>query len=210
VSRIRGSVLSGHHFTRATRAHPSCHSERTLVREESAFRIARVRLVVLFAILSLTTACGYHTTAKGTNLPQVHTLAVPAFTNQTQTYRIEQVLTSAVVRELTTRTQYKIVNEESGDADATLKGVVVTTQTVPVTYDSVTGRASTALVTVSMKISLVDNKGILLFENPNYVFREEYQISSQVSSFFEEESPAVDRLSRDFARSLVSTILEGF
>jgi hypothetical protein len=57
---------------------------------------------------------------------------------------------------------------------------------------------------------MVDRKGTLLFENPNYVFREEYQISGQVSSFFEEESPALDRLSRDFARSLVSTILEGF
>jgi len=162
------------------------------------------------AILTLTTGCGYHTTSKGGSLPQVHTLAVPTFTNATQQYRIEQILTSAVVRELTTRTHYKIVNQESGDADATLKGVVITTQSAPVTYDSVTGRASSALVTVAMKVTLVDKNGTVLFENPNYVFREEYQISSQVSSFFEEQSPALDRLSRDFARSLVSTILEGF
>lgn len=156
------------------------------------------------------TGCGYHTSGKGSALPQVHTLAVPAFINQTQSYRIEQILTSAVVRELTTRTQYKIVNQADPDADATLKGLVVTTQTTPVTYDSKTGRASSSLVTVSMKVSLVDKNGTVLFDNPNYVFREEYQISSQVSSFFEEESPALDRLSRDFARSLVSNILEGF
>jgi outer membrane lipopolysaccharide assembly protein LptE/RlpB len=167
-------------------------------------------MVTALLVLALTTGCGYHTTTRGSTLPQVHVLAVPAFTNQTQAYRIEQILTSAVVRELTTRTQYKIINHESSDADATLKGFVVTTQTAPVTYDSTTGRASTALVTVAMKITLVDKNGTVLFDNPNYVFREEYQISSQVSSFFEEESPALDRLSRDFARSLVSTILEGF
>jgi outer membrane lipopolysaccharide assembly protein LptE/RlpB len=167
-------------------------------------------VTALLVMLALTSGCGYRTTSRTNSLPQVHTLAVPTFTNRTQAYRIEQILTSAVVRELTTRTHYKIVHEESGDADATLKGFVVTTQTAPVTYDSVTGRASTELVTVSMKVTLVDKKGTVLFENPNYVFREEYQISGQVSSFFDEESPALDRLSRDFARSLVSTILEGF
>lgn len=169
-----------------------------------------MRIVAALLALALATGCGYHTSGKGSALPQVHTLAVPAFTNQTQSYRIEQILTSAVVRELTTRTQYKIVNEPGSDADATLKGFVVSTQTTPVTFDSVTGRASTSLVTVSMKVSLVDRNGTVLFDNPNYVFREEYQISNQVSSFFEEENPALDRLSRDFARSLVSTILEGF
>jgi outer membrane lipopolysaccharide assembly protein LptE/RlpB len=167
-------------------------------------------VAALLVVLALTTGCGYHTTVRGSSFPQVHVLAVPMFTNATQQYRIEQILTSAVVRELTTRTQYKVVNQESGDADATLKGLVISTQTAPVTYDSTTGRASTSMVTVSMKITMTDKTGKVLFENPNYIFREEYQISSQVSSFFEEESPALDRLSRDFARSLVSTITEGF
>lgn len=161
--------------------------------------------------VALFTSCGYHaTTAKHNGLPQVHTLAVPAFVNQTHAYRVEQVLTTAIVRELTTRTNYKIVNEDDSDADATLKGIVAQVQTAPVTYDSTTGRVSTALVTVNMHVSLVDKKGTILFENPNYVFRDEYQISRELSSFFDEETPALDRLSRDVARSLISNILEGF
>jgi outer membrane lipopolysaccharide assembly protein LptE/RlpB len=167
-------------------------------------------IAALLVLVAITTGCGYHTTAKGGSLPQVHTLAVPTFVNRTQTYRIEQLLTSAAVRELTTRTKYRILNHEDGDADATLKGIVLTAQSAPVTYDSVTGRASTALVTVAMRVTLTDKNGKVIFENPNYVFREEYQISSQVSSFFQEEGPALDRLSRDFARSLVSNVLEGF
>jgi outer membrane lipopolysaccharide assembly protein LptE/RlpB len=167
--------------------------------------------VLAFAGALICSGCGYHTSGKGANLPiQIHTLAVPAFVNQTHAYRVEQILTAAVVRELTTRTQYRIVNQESGDVDATLHGTVMQTQTAPVTYDSTTGRASTSLVTVTMKVSLVDHKGKVIYENPNYVFRDEYQISRELPSFFDEESPALDRLSRDFARTLVSNILEGF
>ena len=50
----------------------------------------------------------------------------------------------------------------------------------------------------------------MLYQNPSYVFREQYQISSDLSSFFEEDSPAFQRLSRDFARTLVSNVLEAF
>ena len=55
-----------------------------------------------------------------------------------------------------------------------------------------------------------DKQGKVLFEDPNYVFREEYQITREISSFFREESPALDRLSRDVARTLVNDILENY
>lgn len=171
----------------------------------------KIASALLVACLLLN-GCGYRTSNSGKNarLPQVKTLAVPVFTNQTHTYRVDQVLTMAVVRELTTRTNYQIINEDSAGADATLRGVIVQTQTAPVTYDSTTGRVSTALVTINLRISLVDKNGAVIFDNPNYVFRDEYQISRELSSFFEEETPALDRIARDVARSVVSNILEGF
>jgi hypothetical protein len=61
-----------------------------------------------------------------------------------------------------------------------------------------------------MKVTLTDNHGKILYDNPSYVFREQYQVSRELSSFFEEDSPALERLSRSFARTLVSNILEGF
>ena len=159
----------------------------------------------------LTVSCGYHTTTHYVRLPDsVHAIAVPAFTNQTRNYRVEQVLTSAVVREFVTRTKFRILSEPADDADATLRGTVTTMQLAPLTYDSQTGRASSALVTVTMRVSLVDRKGTVLFDQPNYTFREQYQVSRELTSFFEEDSPAVDRLSRDFARTLVSNILEAY
>jgi outer membrane lipopolysaccharide assembly protein LptE/RlpB len=165
----------------------------------------------ILVLILLTTGCGYHTAGHALTLPaNVQTIAIPAFVNQTQTYKIEQKLTAAVVREMVTRTHYRIVNEPSDSADATLRGTVVTTTTSPLTYDSQTGRASSALVVVTARVTLTDRQGKILYQNPSYLFREEYQVSRELSSFFEEDSPALERLSREFARTLVSNVLEGF
>jgi outer membrane lipopolysaccharide assembly protein LptE/RlpB len=169
-----------------------------------------VGFVLALFVLGLT-GCGYGVAGHSTRLPStLHTIAIPAFINTTQTYRVEQLLTEATVREFVTRTQYRIVNHEDPNADATLHCVVTSSQVAPATYDTKTGHVSTALVIVTMKVTLTDHAGKVLYENPAYVFRDEYQISRELSSFFEEEEPALDRLSRDFARTLVSNILEAF
>lgn len=166
-------------------------------------------LILLVALVSA--GCGYHGAGRATNLPpDLKTLAIPAFVNHTHTYRVEQVLTGAVVREFTSRTNYRIANQVTESADATLRGDVMTAELAPLTYDSNTGRASSALITVTMKVQLVDRQGKVLYENQSYTFREQYQVSREISSFFEEESPALDRLSRDFARTLVSNVLEAY
>lgn len=154
--------------------------------------------------------CGYHPAGHSNLLPSdLRAIAVPAFTNETQTYKIEQTLTAAVVQEFTTRTKYRIT-ADTNSADAILHGTVLSTFTTPLTYDTQTGRAATVLVIVSMKVSLADRQGRILYQNPSYVFRDQYQISEDLSSFFEEDSPAFQRLSRDFARTLVSNVLEAF
>jgi hypothetical protein len=56
----------------------------------------------------------------------------------------------------------------------------------------------------------VDSKGTVLYQNPSYLFREQYEVPRDLNSFFEEDTPAFQRLSRDFAQALVSNILEGF
>jgi hypothetical protein len=42
------------------------------------------------------------------------------------------------------------------------------------------------------------------------VFHEQFETTTDLASFIEEDSPAVQRLSRDFAQALVSDILESF
>jgi outer membrane lipopolysaccharide assembly protein LptE/RlpB len=168
------------------------------------------RHIFLLAAMA-TLGCGYHTAGHATRIPaSVRTIAVPVFVNQTQTYRIEQILTRDVVREFLARTHYQIANDAGQSADAVLKGTVVSAQAAPLTYDAQTGRISSAVVTVSMKVSLVDHAGHTFFENQNYTFRQQYQVSREVTSFFEEETPALQRMSQDFARTLVGDIMEAF
>lgn len=173
-------------------------------------RRCRILAVVLAALASLS-ACGYHSAGHTSRLPQdVKVLDVPMFVNQTQTYRIEQILTQDVVRELIARTHFRVVTGDYTSPDATLTGTVLSAQANPLTYDAQNGRISSAMVVVTMKVSLVDRSGHVLFENQNYSFRQQYQVSREVTSFFEEGTPALQRLSQDFARTLVSDMLEGF
>ena len=155
--------------------------------------------------------CGYHTAGHAVTLPQnVRTLAIPGFVSQSPTFRVEQVMTDAVVREFNTRTQLHVIHQAQSDADAVLKGTVLSATASPLAYDSKTGRAASMLVTVSMQVTLTDRDGKVLFQNPAYLFHEQYELSRELPSFFEEDSSAMDRLSRDFARTLVANILEGY
>lgn len=165
----------------------------------------------VFAAALLLLGCGYHTVGHSVQIPEnVKTIAIPSFKNETLTYHIEQMLTSSVVREFNTRTHYHVVNDATEDPDARLSGTVLSTVASPLTYDTATGRAASVLVVVSMRVQLTDRSGKVLYQNPAYLFREQYEVSQDLSSFFEEDSPAFRRLSQDFARTLVANILEGF
>jgi hypothetical protein len=160
---------------------------------------------------ALSTGCGYHTSGQAVRLPgDIHTIYVPMFENSTQTFRVEQVMTAAVVQELRSRTNYRIVTSHDGDVDATLKGLVNSTSNGPLTYDSVTGRISSSVITIGMKVSLVSKSGKVLWDNPNYTYREQYQVSRDTASFFDESSPAFQRVATEFAKSLVSNLLEAY
>ena len=89
--------------------------------------MSMTRLATALAMLLclFSAACGYHTAGKAVTIPEnVRTIAIPGFVNKTETYRIEQTLTAAVVREMVTRTHYHIVNQANDAADATLHGTV--------------------------------------------------------------------------------------
>ena len=155
--------------------------------------------------------CGYHVAGKTSTLPsEWSTIAIPAFKNDTTRYRIEQRFTEAVIREFISRTKYHITQDTAG-ADGLLTGEVVSIETNPVLFNSTTGEVTTMIVTIHVKVRLTDNHtNKEIYQNADMVFRDEYQISSDVPSFFEEQSPALGRMSRDFAARLVSNVMENF
>jgi hypothetical protein len=170
-------------------------------------------------------ACGYHVGGTSSRLPPgLKVIAVPALENRTTQYRVEQRMTQAVVREFLERTKYRIVSTEES-ADAVLHGEITSVESSPVVFDTTptqnsptnptatttTARATTMLVSMRLKVFLEERETKkILYKNDNYLFREVYEISTNPSTFFDEQGPALDRMAKDFASRLVADVVENF
>ncbi len=163
--------------------------------------------------LSLLSAsgCGYHALGAATHLPAgVRTLAVPEFATHTDASGTETVLTQAVIREFATRTRFRVTPDAETDADAVLRGTILQQAATPLTYNAATQQSSSFVITIVASVTLIGRDGAVLYRNPNYVFREQYQATTDLPTFIREDPAAIQRLSREFARQLVADVLEGF
>jgi hypothetical protein len=176
----------------------------------------------LLAILSfLLSSCGYHLAGKADLVPKsIHTIAIPAFTNITTRYKLTDHLPEALSREFIARTRYQIVNDPQA-ADAVLRGAVINfvayptivdQRTVPGTATQTQARAIALAVSVTMQLSLVERAtGKVIFARPSFDARQRYEVSVvSATAYFDESDAALDRLSRDVARDVVTAILENF
>jgi outer membrane lipopolysaccharide assembly protein LptE/RlpB len=170
----------------------------------------RLRHLTLLLVITLT-GCGYHQAGSATHIPaDVHTLAVPIFATNAQAYHTEMAFTQATIRELNTRTKYHILNTASDDADATLRGTILTQTIAPLTYDGTTGQSSSYLVSITAKVVLTAHDGHILYRNDALLYREQFQSTQDLSGFIQEDGYAVKRVAREFAHAIVSDMLESF
>ncbi len=96
------------------------------------------------------------------------------------------------------------------DADATLRGTIVSESASPLTYDSTSGQTSSYLITITARVVLTARDGHVFYQNDALPFREQYQSTQDTTSFIQEDSPAVQRVARDFAQAIVAAILESY
>jgi outer membrane lipopolysaccharide assembly protein LptE/RlpB len=165
------------------------------------------RALTLVLLLS---GCGYHVAGTTNLLPtDIHTIAVVPWKNASIQYKLSDYLAESVSREMITRTHYKIVADPA-QADAVLSGAVANLFSNATVADPVTGRSTGAQVVVIVQVKLTDKSGKVLFDRPNVEFRERYEISVSPQQYFDEMPAALQRLSKDVARTVVSAILENF
>ena len=148
---------------------------------------------------------------KKNQLPtRIRTIAVPAFQNQALRYKIEHRFTEAVINEIVRRGRGIRVQGEREGADAVVDGVVKSFNFSGVVLDE-RGRARIFEVTIVAAVTIRDQvENRVIYDNQNYVFRGEFEFANDPRSFFNEEDPAVQRIARTFAESLVSTLINGF
>lgn len=160
----------------------------------------------------LCAGCGYRVAGRADLMPKsVRTIAVPAFKNLTTRYQLTERLPAAIGQEFLSRTRYQVVAEPEA-ADAVLEGTVEKYNAWPTIFDPATGRASAVQISVILSVALRERAtGQILFARNHFEVRERYEISAvDQKAYFEESDTALERLSRDVARSVVSAVLERF
>ena len=179
------------------------------------------RALALFLVLVTSNACGYALAGHGSFLPAyIRTIGIPTFTNTTSYFDLAQIVTDKVRTEFIGRGSYQIVPEAAG-ADAVLVGTVSSISILPTAFSS-QQQASRYTITVTANLELRDaQKNTVLWSNPAVVVRDEIDATATSTSsdpaaaidpsrFFNQETNAVQRVGDEFARTVVSAILEAF
>ena len=163
----------------------------------------------------LTAGCGYALAGRGAFLPPtIRTIGVPTFANRSTVFNLETLLTQKVRSEFIGRGKYQILPEATG-VDALLTGEVTSVSIAPLSFTG-TQLASRYAITMTARVELRDSReNKLLWENSSVTFRQEYDATSGTTvadptAFFQQDVNALDRMSSEFARTIVSAILEAF
>ena len=181
-----------------------------------ALRILSVLCVLSGGVLG-GSGCGYALAGRGSTLPaSIKTIGVPLFTNKTTVFNLETTLTMKVRSEFIGRGKWDVLPEAGGDA--LLTGEVTTVLIQPTSINA-NQLASRYAITMVARVELKDAKtNMVLWDNPSLVFRQEYDATGNQSTqgavdpaaYFGQNTDALERLSTEFAKSIVSAILEAF
>ena len=179
--------------------------------------VRRSFLLLLLAIAGpALSGCGYTLAGRGSFLPPyIKTIGVPTFTNRTTVFNLETLLTQKVRGEFIGRGKYQILPQNSG-VDALLTGEVTAVSIVPASFGTQTQLASRYSITMTARIELRDmRENKVLLENPGVLFRQDYEATTggrptDPVAFFQQDASALDRMSSEFARTIVTSILEAF
>jgi len=166
---------------------------------------------------ALSSACGYSLAGRGSFLPAyIKTIGVPTFTNRTPIFNLETLITQKVRSEFIGRGKYQIL-PQANDVDGLLNGEVTAVTITPVGFNPNANNLATSYsVAMTAKIEFRDqHENKVLWENPAVMFRQDYPATSGRSTadpvaFFQQDANALERMSSEFARTIVSSILEAF
>jgi outer membrane lipopolysaccharide assembly protein LptE/RlpB len=176
---------------------------------------AAVKLSVAIALLLSLAGCGYSLSGRGSSVPTtIKTIGVPLFENATPVFDLEQALTEKVRLELISRGKFRVMPDAT-TTDAVLTGQITNVTITPTAYNQ-NQQASRYAFTMVVKVEFRDVKANrVLYENSALNFREEYEVTTgsnliNVTDFLGQNGDAKERMVNDFARTVVSSILEAF
>jgi len=178
------------------------------------YRVRILNLMALAGLLVLASGCGYTLVGLASNIPEdIRKIYVEPLENSTPRSQVDQILTRAISDEMLTRRRYEIVNSLA-EADAVIRGNVLSFIVRPVTFGT-DGLATTFEVEISADMRFQRtpsgaDEGDVLWENSRYLFRQDYPLEEADTAYFDRENVAIEDTAEQFAKTLVTDLLEGF
>jgi hypothetical protein len=177
-------------------------------------RAALLAVVVLASTLA-SSGCGYSLAGRGSFLPAyIQRIGLPRFGNQTSIIDVDRRVTDRVRSELIGRGKYTIVPETTG-VDAVLTGDILSVTLTPAAFNQ-QNQATRYALTLTARVEFKDLRADkVLWANPSMQYREEFEVSTatqggDVAAFLGQDVNALERVASEFARAVVSAILEAF
>jgi hypothetical protein len=186
----------------------------------NAFRARALFALIVAVAVPVMSSCGYSLAGRGSSLPPtIRTIGIPLFENATPVFELEQLLTERVRLEFISRGKYKVIPDALG-ADAVLTGGITSVVITPTSFNS-DQQATRYAFSMTVKVEFRDSAtNRIIYENPSLNFREEYELAGNVAAgtggspdanaFLGQNSEAKERMANDFARTVISSILEAF
>ena len=169
-------------------------------------------LAAAFLFLSVSGFTDCYKPVTNSGLPKhIRTVAVPVFQFEARglRYKVESRFTEAVMREVIRRGNGLKVQGDLEGADAVIEGNIRDFAFSGVLLDR-EGRARVYEINIVCGVTIRDIKEKkVIYDNQNFTFRDSFEFSEDPRSFFNEEDPAVDRIARAFAESVVSAFVNG-
>jgi hypothetical protein len=172
------------------------------------------RGVLLLVVLLAHTGCGYSLAGRGSFLPAyIQRIGIPVFENETAVFDLNRQVTERVRSEFIGRGKYTIVPESTG-VDAVLTGTIASVTLTPVAFNTQQQATRYALV-LTARVEFRDMRANkVLWSNASMQYREEFPLdvtaTLDTSTFLGQDVNARERMANEFARALVSAILEAF
>jgi outer membrane lipopolysaccharide assembly protein LptE/RlpB len=173
-----------------------------------------VTVVLALLALSLQSACGYSLAGRGSFLPAyIKVIGIPLFVNNSAVFDLDRQVTERVRSEFIGRGKYTIRPEATG-ADALLTGTITSVSLTPVAFNAAQ-QATRYALTLSAAVEFKDlHTNKVLWTNPSMQYREEFALNPtnalDTTTFLGQDVNARERMANEFARALVSAILEAF
>jgi hypothetical protein len=177
-------------------------------------RQKRSALVVVGLAIVLQAGCGYSLAGRGSFLPEyIKRIGIPLFVNNTPVFDLDRQVTNKVVSEFIGRGKYTIVPDTTG-VDGLLTGTIVSVTLTPVAFNTAQ-QATRYALTLTASVEFKDMRtNKVLWQNPSMQYREEFALDPtnalDPTTFLGQDVNARERMANEFARALVSAILEAF